>query len=574
MMAVMSADPTHTDDASPLEELESLRVKMEELTQANEILTSQKQALASEKQALASEKQALLDERAALIARIHSLTTLLSGHAPKAQPELLKTPVDAGATAEEAEGKQAQRERAEHERLQRAKTKHGKKGKGADGKSKPVNGGGRKPVNPQLPVQEVSVRVPAARRCLADGTPLVTLRWEPSVQEHYVPAGLVRLVHLIEIMGLADTHEVVERAPIPPRIVPRCKYSDALIIEVMVRKYMRGMPFYRVLQDMRAMGSDLSDATLSDLAQAMATFLSPVAQAIRDQVLREAVAHVDETPLPTHDGRRYLWALLAGRQVTFHVGGRGSNELRMILGLPLKDPTPGEQERAAAVVQDRSAISFVNMMADGYSLYDTVLAEAGISRMNCWAHGLRDLTPFAQEPVIAPLVQLIGKLYAVEKQAGAVVEQKELAGQEAIAVYTRLRAERAKHLLDALHAALPPASESYPKGTDQRKAIDFLIRHWPSFTVYADGGELPIDNNDCERAFRMIVVGRKNWMLIGSEDAAQHAAILFSVMESCRLCTVEPRAYLTHVVAHLHAGGTPPAELTPRALAKQFPLRE
>ena len=146
-------------------------------------------------------------------------------------------------------------------------------------------------------------------------------------------------------------------------------------------------------------GSERS--TLSDLAQASAGFLAPVAQAIRDQVLRESVAHVDETPLPTHDGRRYLWALLGGRQVTFHVGGRGSNELRMILGLPLKDPTPGEQERAAAAYQGRSATRFVNMMADGYSLYDTVLAEAGIGRMNCWAHGLRDLKPFAQEPVIA-----------------------------------------------------------------------------------------------------------------------------------------------------------------------------
>ena len=106
------------------------------------------------------------------------------------------------------------------ERLQRAKAKHAKKGKGADGKTKAVNGGGRKPVNPELPLQEVPVLVPAALRSLPDGTPLVTLRWERSEQEHYVPAGVVRLVHLIEIMGLADTHEVVERAPIPPRIVP------------------------------------------------------------------------------------------------------------------------------------------------------------------------------------------------------------------------------------------------------------------------------------------------------------------------------------------------------------------
>ena len=564
----MPYDDEPASAAALLEEMESLRVKLEAISRTNE--------------SLASQKAEWMEERKALIARISYLTTLLSGQvsgqtsgqtSAKAQPELLKRPVDAGVTAEEAEDKQEKRERAERERLQRAAIKHAKKGKGADGKTKPVNGGGRKPVNPQLPLVEVPVLVPAALRSLPDGTPLITLRWDRSEQEHYVPAGVVRLVHLIEIMGLSNTHEVMARAPIPARIVPRCKYSDAMIIEMMVRKYMRGMPFYRVLHDMRAMGSDLSDSTLSDLAQWFASFLAPITQTIRDQVLRETVAHVDETPLPTHDGRRYLWALLGGRQVTFHVGGRGANELRMILGLPLKDPTPGEQERATQYA-GRSATQFVNMMADGYSLYDTVLEEAGIGRMNCWAHGLRDLKPFAAEPVIGPIVKAIGKLYDVERRAKKQVEEKELEGQDAIAVYTQLRNEYSKPQLAILHQLLQPASDQYPKGTDQRKGIDFLIKNWPSFTVFADAGDLPVDNNDAERAFRMIVVGRKNWMLIGSEDAAPHAAALFSIMESCRLCKVEPRAYLTHVVERLHAGGTSPEDLTPRALAKKFPLRE
>jgi Transposase IS66 family/IS66 C-terminal element len=278
---------------------------------------------------------------------------------------------------------------------------------------------------------------------------------------------------------------------------------------------------------------------------------------------------MDETPLPTHDGRRDLWALLGGRQVTFHIGGRGANELRMILGLPLKNPTPGEQERAIPY-DGRSATRFVNMMADGYSLSDTVLDEAGIVRMNCWAHGLRDLKPFAAEPVIGPIVAAISKLYEAKKQ----VEKMGLESQAAIAVYTQLRNEHSKPQLAILHALLQPASDQYPKGTDQRKGIDFLIKNWPSFTAYADAGDLPVDNNDIERAFRMIVVGRKNWMLIGSEDAAPHAAALFSIMESCRLCKVEPRAYLTHVLERLHAGGTSPEELTPHALAEKFPLRE
>lgn len=559
-LAVMpSTDPTAAE-RTPREELESLRVQLEELSREKETLTS--------------EKAAWLEERAALVARIHSLTTLLSGRvAAKAQPELLKLPVDAGVTAEQAEDKHAQRVRAEQERLQRAQAKHKKKGKGSGGKTKPVNGGGRRPVNPELPRQEIRVLVPALQRTLPDGTPLVTLRWDTSEQEHYVPAGVVKLVHLIEIMGRADTHEVEVRAAIPARIVRRSKYSDAMIIEMMVRKYMRGMPFYRVLQDMRAMGSDLSDSTLSDLAQRFADFIGPIAQAIRAQVLREPVAHADETSFPTHDGQRYLWALLAGRQVTFHVGGRGSNDLRMILGLPLKDPTPGEQERAKQY-PGRSAIQFVNMMADGYTPYDTVLKEASIGRMNCWTHGYRDLKPFTQEPVIGPIMTAIGKLYAIEKQAHRIVDEKELEGQEAIAVYTQIREERSKPQLRLIHELLIPASGQYPKGTDQRRTIDYLITHWPAFIIYAEGGELPIDNNDVERAFRMIVVGRKNWMLIGSEDAAPYAAVLFSVMESCRLCKVEPRTYLTHVVGCLHAGGISPEELTPRALAEQFPLRE
>ena len=556
----MPDDDEPAEASALLEELESLRVKLDAISRTNE--------------SLASEKVEWLEERKALVARISYLTTLLSGQlSAKAQPELLKLPVDAGVTAEEAEDKQEKRERAERERLQRAAIKHAKKGKGADGKTKPVNGGGRKPVNPQLPLLEVPIPVPAAQRTLPDGTPLVTLRWDRSEQEHYVPAGVVRLVHLIEIMGLSDTHEVLVRAPLPARIVPRCKYSDAMIIEMMVRKYMRGMPFYRVLHDMRAMGSDLSDSTLSDLAQKFAGFLAPITHAIRDQVLRETVAHVDETPLPTHDGRRYLWAILGGRQVTLHVGGRGANELRMILGLPLKEPTPGERERATQYA-GRSHTRFVNMMADGYSLYDTVLEEAGIERMNCWAHGLRDLKPFAQEPVIGPIVEAIGKLYDVERKAKKQVEKMALEGQEAIAVYTRLRDECSRPQLAIIHELLLPASDQYPKGTKQRNGIDFLIKNWASFVVYVEGGELPVDNNDIERAFRMIVVGRKNWMLIGSEDAAPHAAALFSVMESCRLGKVEPRAYLTHVVERLHAGGISPEELTPRALAKKFPLRE
>ncbi len=306
--------------------------------------------------------------------------------------------------------------------------------------------------------------MPAADRTLADGTPLVTLRWDRIEQEHYVPATMVRLVTLVEVMGTADTHEMVVRAPVPAAIVQRSKYTDALLIEMMVRKYMRGQPFYRVLQDMRAMGSDLSDSTLSDLAQRMASFLDPVVLSIRSQVLREAVAHIDETPLPTHDGSRYLWAFLAGNQVFFHVGGRGGNELRMILGLPLDKPTSGEQARAAAQPPG-PRWQFVHIMADGYTVYTSVLAEAGIGRLLCWAHALRAFKPFTTDPRIETILKAIGKLYAVEEQAAKEVEAKELDGPEGIAVYARLRAAKSQPQLTEIKTLLTAAQPEYGEGT-------------------------------------------------------------------------------------------------------------
>ena len=89
----MPYDDEPAEAASLLEELELLRMKLDAISRTNESLTS-------EKQVLASEKAEWMEERKALVARIHYMTALLSGQtSTKAQPELLKVPVDAGVTA-------------------------------------------------------------------------------------------------------------------------------------------------------------------------------------------------------------------------------------------------------------------------------------------------------------------------------------------------------------------------------------------------------------------------------------------------------------------------------------------
>jgi transposase len=67
------------------------------------------------------------------------------------------------------------------------------------------------------------------------------------------------------------------------------------------------------------------------------------------------------------------------------------------------------------------------------------------------------------------------------------------------------------------------------------------------------------------QALRPIVLGRKTWLFAGSEAAAQRAAILCSLVQTCKHLQIDPFVYLRDVIERV---STHPArrilELTPR----------
>ena len=484
-------------------------------------------------------------------------------HGMARQENFLTAPVtavaaDPDAAQASAEGQESQAHIVE---LSAAAKRNAKKGLGPDGKQKAVNGGGRRPVNRSLRPVEVIVEAPASERFAADGTAFILLGYETSEREHYIASELVRQICKRERWGLPDTREVAYVAPPPPSIVPKGKYSDDAIIEAMYRKYVLGLPFTRMLADFRAMGSDLSDAQLSDLAGRFSAFLAPIAAAIRAQVLARGFVHVDETPLPTLDGRRTLWAWVGGNQTFFHVGGRGGKELRRVLGLPVAGDDPDEEPDPGSTL----GWVFTHWMADGYRPYDTIAAEAGIIRLCCWAHGRRDfIIPAEQgDPVARNLLDRIHDLYQVERQVRTAGEAERL----------RRRQQDAIPILDGIRTACVDALPGYDVASTMRKAIGYVLDRWAALTVYTTRGDLPIDNNQAERVLRPIVIGRKNWYFIGSEDATDWAATNFTVFESCRLAKVDPRAWLRLVIARRHAGDTDYAAMTPACCTGICPAR-
>jgi hypothetical protein len=66
---------------------------------------------------------------------------------------------------------------------------------------------------------------------------------------------------------------------------------------------------------------------------------------------------------------------------------------------------------------------------------------------------------------------------------------------------------------------------------------------------YIDEGRFSIDNNLIENSIRPVALGRKNYMFAGSHDAAQQAAIVYSLLATCKINNVEPFEWLSKTLS-------------------------
>jgi transposase len=79
-------------------------------------------------------------------------------------------------------------------------------------------------------------------------------------------------------------------------------------------------------------------------------------------------------------------------------------------------------------------------------------------------------------------------------------------------------------------------------------AVRYLTNQWTALQRFVDDGRLAIDNNRAENQLRVVAVGRKNWLFAGSFEGARRAALLYSLVQSCKLIDIPPFDYLKDVL--------------------------
>ncbi len=138
-------------------------------------------------------------------------------------------------------------------------------------------------------------------------------------------------------------------------------------------------------------------------------------------------------------------------------------------------------------------------------------------------------------------LQRIGELYVIEAEVRGCSAEQRLAARKA----------RAAPLMQSLYDWIQTQMKTLSRHSDTAKAFAYLLKQWEALNVYCSNGQVEIDNNIAENALRGVAVGRKNWLFAGSDSGGEHAAVLYSLIGTCRLNNVEPEKWLRYVIEHI-----------------------
>ena len=329
----------------------------------------------------------------------------------------------------------------------------------------------------------------------------------------------------------------VVTAPAAPGQFERLLASVGLVAFVIASKYDAHLPLYRLQRLCKQMGCAISDDTLRGWVKRGGEELTPLVEAMWTELQASWLVQTDASGITVLDkdapgGSRLgqMWCYLGdgGRLCVFRYtpDGEGKNG-------PWK-----HLARRTGFVQADASPTFDR-------LFNGLAADA--IEVGCVAHARRKLTDLLEsDPRVAWPLKRIQLLYRVEKAAAA---QGMSPGER-----LELRRRKSAPTLSKLRTWLLKTAGREPPKSALAKACAYWLNHWAALTRFMEDGRLDIDNTAVEREFRSLALTRKNSLFVGSDRGGREAAVLHSLMRTCRLNDVDPVAYLTDVLGKIADG--------------------
>jgi transposase len=399
-------------------------------------------------------------------------------------------------------------------------------------RKKPV----RTPLPANLPRERVVVPAPAACPCC--GGKLVKMGEDITETLEVVPRQW-KVIQTVREKFTCRSCEKITQPPAPFHPIARARAGASLLAMILYGKFGEHQPLNRQSESFAKEGIALDVSTLADWVGDCAANLTPLNELIRRYVLSAARLHGDETTVPV---------LAKGKTVT----GRLWTYVRD--DRPFAGPDPPAalfyySRNRAGEHPNRHLAGYAGILqADAYAgfgdLYDAKRRPGPITEAACWAHSRRKffvLADVGNSPLAAEAVRRIDEIFAVER------ENSGLSAGERLAV----RKTRIAPLVTGLESWMRTERARLSRHADNAKAMDYMLKRWPTFTRFLDDGRICLTNNAAERALRGIALGRKAWLFAGSDRGGERAAAIYTLIGTAKLNDVDPQAWLADVLRRI-----------------------
>ncbi len=325
----------------------------------------------------------------------------------------------------------------------------------------------------------------------------------------------------------------IRRAYYPKPMIPGSYCSPELLAHIIYQKYGMAVPLHRQARDLASKGIPLLKATMSNwVGVAAETWIMPIVQAVKKQLLSGSVIHADETRIQVlhEEGRKpttdsWLWAYCNGKM----------NDVSIVI-FEYSPTRKGDNPKCF--------LDGFNgyLVCDGYDAYNSV---EGAKRCGCMTHtrrGFVNAMPADKNlraaSAAAKGVEFCNRIYHEESQL------KELSAEER---YDQ-RLAKVKPLLDEFFAWLEALQVSGKSKLSD--AVNYALNEKKYLYTFLEDGNIPIDNNRAENAIRPFTIGRKNWLFSNTANGAKCSADLYSVISTAQANGLDAEEFLTKLFSN------------------------
>ncbi len=395
----------------------------------------------------------------------------------------------------------------------------------------------RKPWPDDIEHERVVIEAPTSCACCG-GSRLAKIGEDVTKTLEEIPRRF-KLIETVREKFTCRDCEKISQPPAPFHATPRGFIGPQLLATILFDKFGMHIPLNRQSVRFRAEGIDLPLSTLADQVGHGTFAVMPLFHLIERHVLAAERLHGDDTTIRI---------LAKGKCTTGRIWTYVRDDR------PFAGPAPpaavyyASSDRRGEHPQKHLAAFAGILQADCYSgfepLFDPQTKARPITPAFCFAHARRgffelaDIEKNAREgkkgkpvsPIALEVVRRLDALFEIERAINGRGADERRAERQ----------EQSRPLLEDMHAWLLRERETLSRSSEVLKPINYMLRRWDDFARFLDDGRICLTNNCAERALRGVALGRRNWTFAGSQRGADRAAIMLTMITTCRLNEVDP----------------------------------